>query len=91
MITNTMLKIKIFGSHCRRCQLFKEFVHNIVQELHVNAQITCSKSPEDFIHFNVLYLPALAVNEKLLFQGGFPSVKNLKKLIASELNQSIKD
>lgn len=85
MDSNPEVEIKIFGSHCRRCEIFKKVVSQIVDELQINARIDCLGNPEDFLRFNVFYLPALAINGKLLFQGGFPSTKKLKKIIETEL------
>ncbi len=77
--------IKIFGSHCRRCQVFKQAVEQIVQELTEAAQIECLTEVSDFEKYNVLYLPALWVNGQLLFQGGVPSAKKLKTILEKAL------
>ena len=86
MDSDPKIEIKIFGSHCRRCQTFKELITKIVQDLHLAAEIECLGQPEEFLRFNVMYLPALAINGRLLVQGGFPSPKKLKKLIQEAIS-----
>lgn len=39
--TQPKADIKIFGSYCHRCQVFKQAVEQIVQELATEAQIEC--------------------------------------------------
>lgn len=85
------VEINIFGSHCRRCSTFKAIIKKIVQELDINAEIECLGNEEELLRFDVIYLPALAVNGKLLVQGGFPSPKKLKKLIEMSVINSEKE
>ena len=83
--TQPKADIKIFGSYCHRCQVFNQAVEQIVQELATEAQIECLSEISDFEKYNVLYLPALWVNGKLLFQGGVPSAKKLKAILEKAL------
>lgn len=66
--------------------MLKELISKAVMDLNLEAEIECLTEPEDFLQYKVLYLPAFAINGKLILQGGVPSPHKFKELIEKEIS-----
>lgn len=76
--------VKILGMGCPSCQKLGDNVRQALDELRMVVQIEKVTALSDILNYNVLSLPALVVNEKVISAGKIPSVEELKILLSQE-------
>ncbi|MFC2090551.1 thioredoxin family protein [Bacteroidota bacterium] len=79
-----MLKIKILGSGCARCESLEKRINQAVAELNLDARVEKTGDIEEILGYQVMRTPALVINEKVMFSGEVPSMTELKSLLLSQ-------
>ncbi|MBC8146791.1 MAG: thioredoxin family protein, partial [Bacteroidetes bacterium] len=79
------LEIKILGANCSKCNKLENRVIKIIDEYKINATVSKITDTIEFSKYNILVIPALIINEKLVFKGSLPS----KYLIVQEINKHL--
>ena len=67
-----MLVIKILGANCPKCRRLEQEVHDCLKELKIDCEIVKLDDFADFMHYGILKLPGLVMNEVLLSTGRVP-------------------
>lgn len=75
------MKIKILGPGCAKCITLEKAVIEVVKELNIIAEIEKVNDIIQIMNYGVLNLPALVINEKVIFSGKVPSKNELKEII----------
>lgn len=75
------MKIIIAGSGCPRCTATEENVRKACAELNLDAEISHSYDPKEFVKLGVVITPAVIVDGKILIAGKVPSVEELKNIL----------
>lgn len=81
MINNDYMEIKVLGTGCSRCKTLLTTVEQVVSEIDLNATITKVDDILKIMEYNVMGLPALVVDEKVLSTGKTLSKEEVKKLL----------
>lgn len=79
-----IMKIKILGPGCAKCEALEKSVKEAVKELNIIADIEKVNDIIQIMNYGVINVPALVINEKVIFSGKVPSVKELKEIIISQ-------
>jgi len=77
------MKIKILGPGCAKCEALEKAVKEAVKELNIIAEIEKVNDIIQIMNYGIINVPALVINEKVIFSGKVPSVKELKELIVN--------
>jgi small redox-active disulfide protein 2 len=72
------MNIKILGPGCPNCQKLKTNVKQAVAELKVEAKIEKISDIGEIMSYNVMNMPVLVVDEKIVFSGSVPAVEDIK-------------
>lgn len=75
------MEIKVLGTGCASCKALHETVRQAVAELGVDANIIKEEDLMRIMSYNVMSLPALVVNEKVVSAGKKLSVAEVKALL----------
>ena len=75
------MEIKVLGTGCSRCKTLLTTVEQVVSEIGLNATITKVDDILKIMEYNVMGLPALVVDEKVLSTGKTLSKEDVKKLL----------
>ncbi|MCD8268668.1 MAG: thioredoxin family protein [Parabacteroides sp.] len=75
------MEIKVLGTGCSRCKTLLSTVELVVSEINLDATITKVDDILKIIEYNVMGLPALVVDEKVLSTGKTLSKEEVKKLL----------
>ena len=73
------MEIKVLGTGCAGCKAFYATVEEVVKELALNATVTKEEDIVKIMDYNVMTLPALVVDGKVVGKGRltFAEVKAL--------------
>lgn len=75
------MEIKVLGTGCSRCKTLLATVEQVASEIGLNATITKVDDILKIMEYNVMGLPALVVDEKVLSTGKTLSKEEVKKLL----------
>ncbi len=75
------MEIKVLGTGCAGCKLVYERTNEAVAELGITATVVKEEDLMKIMEYNVLSLPALVVDGKVVSSGKKPTVQEIKTLI----------
>lgn len=73
--------IKVLGTGCSSCKALYATVEEAVKELGIDATVEKEEDLNKIMAYNVMSLPALVVNEKVVSKGQKLTVKQVKQLL----------
>lgn len=75
------MEIKVLGTGCSSCKALYETTKQAVAELNIEATVVKEEDMAVIISYNVMKLPALVIDEKVISEGKRPSIAEVKKLL----------
>jgi small redox-active disulfide protein 2 len=75
--------IQVLGTGCTRCKTLHEMVKKAVEETGVDAEVEKVEDIQKIMAFEILMMPALAINGEVKAAGRVPNVEEIKKLITA--------
>jgi small redox-active disulfide protein 2 len=75
-----MMEIKVLGTGCASCKALYLAVEQVVKELGLTAEITKEEDLMKIMEYNVMTLPALVVDGKVVAKGKI-SAKEIKTVL----------
>lgn len=76
------MEIKVLGTGCANCKALYATVEKVVNELGIQAEIIKEEDLMKIMEYNVMTLPALVINGKVVAKGRI-NVGEVKELITS--------
>ena len=76
------MEIKVLGTGCANCKALYATVEKVVNELGIQAEIIKEEDLMKIMEYNVMTLPALVINGKVVSKGRI-NANEVKELIAS--------
>lgn len=76
------MEIKVLGTGCANCKALYATVEKVVKELGIQAEIIKEEDLMKIMEYNVMTLPALVINGKVVAKGRI-NANEVKELIAS--------
>jgi len=74
------MEIKVLGTGCSNCKALYAAVEKVVKELGINASLVKEEDMEKILNYNVMSLPALVIDEKVVAKGKI-SESEIKKIL----------
>ncbi len=75
------MEIKVLGTGCPSCKALYEITQQAISELGCDVTLIKEEDLLKIIEYNILGLPALVVDEKVVSAGKRLSLEEVKKLI----------
>ena len=75
------MEIKVLGTGCSICKALYATVEKVIKELGIDATLVKEEDMEKIMNYNVMTLPALVIDEKVVAKGRI-SESDVKKLLA---------
>lgn len=75
------MEIKVLGTGCPSCKALYETVKQAVEEIGSDASVIKEEDLLKIMNYNVLSLPALVIDEKVVSAGKKLSLKEVKEFI----------
>ncbi|MDD4590388.1 MAG: thioredoxin family protein [Parabacteroides sp.] len=74
------MEIKVLGTGCSTCKALYATVEKVIKELGIDATLVKEEDLEKIMNYNVMSLPALVIDEKVVAKGRI-SESDVKKLL----------
>ena len=75
------MEIKVLGMGCSKCKALFVMVEKVVKELGIDASVVEEENMERILQYNVMSLPALVINGKVVAKGSIPESEVRKVLL----------
>lgn len=75
------MEIKVLGTGCSSCRALYDTVKEAVAQLGINAEVVKEEDIMKIMEYNVMSLPALVVDGKVVSKGKKLSVDQVKELL----------
>ncbi len=83
------MTIKVLGPGCMNCKTLERRTIEVLSELHLKADVRKVEDFDSIVSYGIMRTPGLVIDEKVVWQGGVPTVGKIKELIlAQEANAS---
>lgn len=82
-INESIKSIKVLGAGCPSCHKQYEYVQEVVKELNMDVEVLYVTEFDDILKYNVMSMPSLVINEKVVVEGKLLKQNALKKLFAT--------
>jgi small redox-active disulfide protein 2 len=82
------MTIKVLGPGCMNCRTLERRTIEALEQLGVQAKVDKVVDLDSITSYGVMRTPGLVIDEKLVWQGGVPTVERIKELITAELKVS---
>jgi small redox-active disulfide protein 2 len=78
------MTIKVLGPGCMNCKTLERRAIEALQQINLTATVEKVVDLEGIASYGILRTPGLVIDEKVVWQGGVPTVEKIKELILSE-------
>ena len=75
------MEIKVLGTGCSKCKATYETVNKVVNENNINATVTKVEDIMEIMKYNVMNMPAIVIDGKVVISGKTPGEKEIKNLL----------
>ena len=75
------MEIKVLGTGCSKCKATFETVNKVVKENNINATVTKVEDIMEIMKYNVMNMPAIVIDGKVVISGKTPGEKEIKNLL----------
>jgi small redox-active disulfide protein 2 len=78
------MTIKVLGPGCMNCKTLERRTIEALQQINLSAAVEKVVDLEGIASYGILRTPGLVIDEKVVWQGGVPTVEKIKELILTE-------
>jgi small redox-active disulfide protein 2 len=80
------MEVKILGTGCSSCKALYATVERVAKELDIDVVLTKEEDLEKIMSYNVMSLPALVIENKVVANGRIPE-SEVKKLLMKNMGK----
>jgi small redox-active disulfide protein 2 len=77
------MTIKVLGPGCMNCKTLERRTIEALENLGVQATVEKVVDLDGIASYGVMRTPGLVIDEKLVWQGGVPTVEKIKELVTA--------
>jgi small redox-active disulfide protein 2 len=75
------MEIKVLGPGCQKCTIMERVVRETIAENGIDATVTKVSDIMDIMSYNVMVVPSLVVDEKVVIKGRVPTKEEVLKVL----------
>ena len=79
------MTIKVLGPGCMNCRTLERRTIEALEQLGAQAKVDKVVDLDGIASYGVMRTPGLVIDEKLVWQGGVPTVERIKELITAHV------
>ena len=77
------MTIKILGPGCMNCKTLERRTMEALAALNIQANMEKVEDLDRIVSYGILRTPGLVIDEKIVWQGGVPTVEKIKEMITA--------
>ena len=77
------MNIKVLGPGCMNCKTLERRTREVVDDLHIVANIQKVEDLDSIVSYGVVRTPGLVIDERVVWQGSVPTREKIKEIIES--------
>ena len=77
------MTIKILGPGCMNCKTLERRTMEALAALNIQADMEKVEDLDRIVSYGILRTPGLVIDEKIVWQGGVPTVEKIKEMITA--------
>jgi len=77
------MTIKVLGPGCMNCKTLERRTMEALQQIDLTAEVEKVVDLEGIASYGIMRTPGLVIDERVVWQGGVPTVEKIKELILS--------
>ncbi|MFT6150433.1 MAG: galactitol-specific phosphotransferase system IIB component [Saprospiraceae bacterium] len=90
LINNKIMRdIKILGIGSSKYRMLLNNLTEVVKELNIEVEVEKFEEIEDFIHFSIVKIPTLMINNEVVIEGYAPTAEELKRVFFQKFTKFI--
>ena len=82
------MTIKVLGPGCMNCRTLERRTLDALEQMSAKASVEKVTDLDGIASYGVMRTPGLVIDEKLVWQGGVPTVEKIKQLITAHVHVS---
>jgi hypothetical protein len=86
-----MQSIKVLGIGSLKYRLLLENLDKAIKELKIDIVVERFEEVEDFLRFNIVEIPALMIDDKIVMRGYAAGIEELKSILQRNIAIGIND
>jgi len=79
------MTIKVLGPGCMNCRTLERRTIDALAEMNIQATVAKVTDLDGISSYGVMRTPGLVIDEKLVWQGGVPTVEKIRELITANV------
>ena len=83
----TQMNIKILGANCSKCNRLEERLIKVIKDHNFNIKLEKITDVDEMSKYNIYIIPAVIINERVIFQGIVPGTNQLIQVISEFLQE----
>ncbi len=77
------IEIVILGAQCNKCKKLERITNEVIKDYNFDAKVEKMEDLYQIMSYGFLYLPALVINKKVIFNGIVPTKKEIQDALNS--------
>jgi len=78
------MTIKVLGPGCINCRTLERRTREVLSALSLDAEILKVEDLDGIVAYGIMRTPGLVIDEKVVWQGGVPTVERIKEIILAQ-------
>lgn len=78
------MTIRVLGPGCMNCKTLERRTREALEQMNLQANVEKIEDLDRIVSYGIMRTPGLVIDEKVVWQGGVPSVEKIKEFISAQ-------
>lgn len=78
------MTIRVLGPGCMNCKTLERRTREALEQMNLQANVEKVEDLDRIVSYGIMRTPGLVIDEKVVWQGGVPSVEKIKEFISAQ-------
>ena len=78
------MTIRVLGPGCMNCKTLERRTREALEQMNFQANVEKVEDLDRIVSYGIMRTPGLVIDEKVVWQGGVPSVEKIKEFISAQ-------
>jgi len=82
------MTIRVLGPGCMNCKTLERRTREALEQMNFQANVEKIEDLDRIVSYGIMRTPGLVIDEKVVWQGGVPSVEKIKEFISAQRGEA---